>query len=206
MGVGDQSGTVQIEFSFVVHVGFVHLYCRHLSQEHMMAAQFLNTFNLTFNINRSFFDHRRILQRRCTALCQPAFFPLVHIPAGTHTTIICGVGKFLRCQVNDELSALFYHVIRISLRTDRYICHGRIRTHSPCPRDGQNIAVALFVRCTHHNSGQRIDHISRFPCLFCHTILLLLQRTDQSGYELFLPRYYSFKHNCLRVLRQIICA
>ena len=76
---------------------------------------------------------------------------LVHIPAGTHTTVIRCAHQLLIREVDHELSGLPQERIGIPLRPHGNVRHRRVGAHRsrPCHRD--NIGIALPVSHRHHH-------------------------------------------------------
>ena len=142
-------------------------------QKHMMRTEFLDLRYSAFDIDRAFRDHRRFHDFRFFP-CQMHPFKLIHCPSRTHTAEINRLYKLFRRQIDHKFSRLLNHMIRVTLRTHGYICHRRVGTHRSRPCNSKNIAVSVFISHADHNSRDRVQHIPRFPCLFCHKFLILL--------------------------------
>ena len=132
-----------------------------------MGARFLYFFYLALNIYGRFPDHRRI-DLRCLHLCQLHLRKFVHIFSRPDAAKICGMAKLLCRKIYYKCSAFFQHMIGITLRSHRDGYHRRIRTYGSCPGHGNDIIVSLQIPHADHHYRQRIEHISRFPLLFCH--------------------------------------
>ena len=149
------------------------MHCQHLCQKHVMGAQFQLSGHTALQIDGALRHHGRLhvlsLKRRqlhCT--------PFIHIPAAFDPAVVCSAGQRLRGQIHDKLPRLLYHMIGITLRSDRDRNHGRIRTDRTRPCHGKEIGITLPVRHADQNRRQGIEHIARFPYLSAHNCLRYL--------------------------------
>ena len=58
MGIGNQAGAVQVEFSLCIHVFLVHCNAENFRQKQIVAPQRNHLFDLTFQIHRTLRDAR----------------------------------------------------------------------------------------------------------------------------------------------------
>ena len=141
-----------------------HNFCK----KHVMRAQFEHLLHFTLDINRRLPDHR------CGNLLRLDFrqfhlFELIHISSRAHAAVVGRIAEVLRRQVDDERTALFDHLIAVAFRPHRDRYHRRIRTHRAGPGNGDDVVLPVLSAHRHHDRRQRIQHISRFPCLFSHS-------------------------------------
>ena len=101
--------------------------------------------------------------------CQIACLKLVHVSAALYTAEIRSIYQIFCCQINDKLSGLPDHLVRMAFRTHGNRHHRRIGADSSCPCNCNNVGIFLFISRADHNHRQWIQHITGFPDLFAHT-------------------------------------
>ena len=132
--------------SSLIHIGIVHCHMNNICYKHRVRTKWHFLSDTALDIYRTIFNDRSI-NFLCFPFNQASLFKLVHIPSGTDTTEIgcfCNLSRFMQ------------RFIRMSLRTNRNVEHGRIGTYRSCPGHCYNIIISLFISHRYHNRRKRV--------------------------------------------------
>ena len=141
--------------ALLIHIGIIYCHMYNVCYKHCMRTKCHFFSDTTLNIHRTIFNHRRI-DFLCLSLFQIGLLKLIHIPSGTNTTKIRSLRKLFCSKIHHKLSRFMQRFIRMSLRTNRNVEHGRIGTYRSCPGNCYNIIIPFFIPYRYHDRRKRI--------------------------------------------------
>ncbi len=137
------------------------IYTNDISYEHIVAAQGNYLPHLTFYADRAFRDKRRRNFHRIFGV-QPAFRELVGLCTCLYAAVVHRPYYIFGGQIDNELTALLYHLVGISLRSYRNISHRRSCAEYACPRHSQHVYLAV-MGAAYQRWRQRRCYYTAFP-------------------------------------------